>query len=334
MSWLEKRWYSSQPAPLFLRPFEALFKSIAAKKKRDDCQQKWQADLPVIVVGNITVGGTGKTPFITYLVALLKAAGLKPSIISRGYKSQAPYYPYPVDQATDPAECGDEPWMLYQRCQCPVVVDAVRANAAEYLQQNYECDLIISDDGLQHYKLGRDLEIVMIDGSRGLGNEHCLPAGPLRELPSRLDSIEFVVSNGPNVQLAAQYGAVTMKLVPTQFKQLGSGQCCAPDIFQADHLHAVAGIGHPQRFFDTLNSLLNIEMSCHPKPDHHVYTDTDFQFKQPGRVVMTEKDAVKAEKLALDDAWYLEVNAQLPAEFSQKLLARIEQLIQGKNPHG
>lgn len=332
MSWLETRWYSTESAPIYLRPFEVLFRRLAAGKKKRDLRVQWRASVPVIVVGNISVGGTGKTPLTVYLIEQLNALGYKPGIISRGYKSNAPHYPFDVSHATSPDESGDEPYMLERRCQCPVIIDADRRSAAEFLLAHYDCDLIISDDGLQHYRLGRDIEIAVVDSERGLGNQHCLPAGPLREEPARLLSVDYVVCNGGPCSTLPE-GIVTyeMRLAPQSLipcdKEQGAVYSC--HAFPYKKINAVAGIGNPQRFFNTLKQSVSAEIACYPKPDHHRFSEQDFDFAE-GVTVMTEKDAVKVSELGLRDAWYLNVSAQLPDNFMSALADQLKQITNDK----
>ena len=332
MSWLERRWYASEPAPCWLFPLETLFKLLAQRKKNKALELSWEAPVPVVVVGNISVGGTGKTPLVSYLVELLKLEGFSPGVISRGYRSSAPNYPFDVSQAEDVSQCGDEPYLIHQRSQCPVIIDADRVAAAQYLLEHYDCDVIISDDGLQHYRLGRDIEIAVIDGKRGLGNGHCLPAGPLRESPHRLASVDFIVSNGPLCREIADVdiSEYTMQLEPQAFVSIDRSTQVPLSAFDTKSVHAVAGIGNPQRFFDTLRGCSQSMITEHSFPDHHHYSESDLSFADNNPVVMTEKDAVKASAFTLSDAWYLDVSAQLPDNFSVQLLARLKTVLKNK----
>ena len=338
MKWLETRWYSDQAAPLYLRPLEWLYCALAHKKKQRDMSVRWEPPVPLIIVGNISAGGTGKTPLAVYLIEELRKQGYKPGVVSRGYKSQAPQYPFDVSLADSPVQSGDEPYMLYRRSGCPVIIDPDRCAATQFLLKNYDCDVVISDDGLQHYRLGRDIEIAVVDGERGLGNRHCLPAGPLREKAGRLSSVDYVVCNGSDcASLGEIDNTYVMKLQPTHFKSCGSAQSVSIDQFTASSINAVAGIGNPQRFFDAMNLIFNhkaqtAKIHCHPKPDHHNFTESDFLFSEPGITVMTEKDAVKVEGFELNDAWYLEVSAQLPNDFISAIIEQLEQIkkVKGK----
>ena len=198
MTWLEKRWYSTS-TPLLLLPFEWLFRLLVLLRRlafRLGLKPSYALPVPVIVVGNISVGGTGKTPLVVWLVSLLRKAGYHPGIVSRGYGGKAERWPQQVRPDSDPQTVGDEPVMLAQRCACPIVAAPDRVAAAKLLLKHTKCDLIITDDGLQHYRLKRDIEIVVVDGERRFGNGHCLPAGPLREPQSRLAEVDFVIANG------------------------------------------------------------------------------------------------------------------------------------------
>lgn len=342
MKWLEARWYSDQTAPLYLRPLEWLYCALARKKKQRDMAVKWEPPVPLIIVGNISAGGTGKTPLAVYLIENLRKQGYKPGVVSRGYKSEAPQYPFDVSLADSPAQSGDEPYMLYRRSGCPVIIDPDRCAATQFLLKNYDCDVVISDDGLQHYRLGRDIEIAVVDGERGLGNRHCLPVGPLREEAGRLSSVDYVVCNGSDCESLAEIdNTYVMKLQPTHFKSCSSAQSVSADQFTASSINAVAGIGNPQRFFDALNLIFNhktqtAKIHCHPKPDHYNFSESDFLFSEPGITMMTEKDAVKVEGFELNDAWYLEVSAQLPNGFISAIIAQLEQIkkVKGKKSNG
>lgn len=326
MRWLETRWYQKRPAPLFLRPLEWLYRTVSDGKRQGyvtGSKEVFRPRVPVIIVGNITVGGTGKTPVVLWLIEKLKAAGYKPGVVSRGYGAKAPRYPYAVTKDTLPAEGGDEPCMLVRRSGCPLVVDPDRPAAVQYLLEQFDCDLVISDDGLQHYALGRDIELVVIDGRRGVGNGHCLPAGPLREPVERLDDVDFVISNGEGEN---GFDAISMGLAPTAFVALDGSKRIAVDQWQEKRVHAVAGIGNPARFFDTLRLAAGIEPLEHPFADHHPYVLSDLQFSESLPLVMTEKDAVKVSHLKNLDGWYLEVSAELPVEFETALLNKLEQI--------
>lgn len=311
-AWLERIWYSRWG--WLFSPLAAVFCLLSCLRRV--WLQKTQAaplEKPVIVVGNITVGGSGKTPLLIALVEHLKEQGVQVGVISRGYGGRAAHYPLQLGPDTTAAESGDEPLMIYRRCHCPVVVSADRLQAARYLLANNPVDIIVSDDGLQHYRLPRDMEIMVVDGKRGLGNRLCLPAGPLRETASRLAEADLLVVNGESkTQYAA--GQFVMQLQPGSLQPL-SKQCteCQPEKNQL--VHAVAGIGDPQRFFATLKNL-DYQVQGHSFPDHYNYRAKDLIFSDSKPVLMTEKDAVKCLAMTeLDRHWFLPVSAVLPENF-------------------
>jgi len=323
MASIEQRWYSDAPVPWYLKCLEPVYRVLSAVDRRRKRAASWRAPVPVIVVGNITVGGTGKTPMVSWLVELLREAGYKPGIVSRGYKAKPPSFPWLVSTRDEPGVAGDEPLMLARRCQCPLVIDPDRSRAARLLLEKTDCDLIISDDGLQHLSLARDIELVILDGARGIGNGRCLPAGPLREPAERLRSVDFVISNGePRCTLPRT--DFIMTLAPQRFHTL-AGEQLALSHFEGQTVDAVAGIGNPQRFFDTL-SHLDISVNGHAFADHHTYERQELLFSPQKPLLTTEKDAVKWQSLDLPDAAWLEIRAVLPDPFAQALLAKLKEL--------
>ena len=265
---------------------------------------------PVIVVGNLSVGGTGKTPLVIYLVEQLRAQGLTPGVISRGYSGKAPSYPFAVTLEADVAHSGDEPALIVKRTNVAMVVGPDRKAAIEALLAENAVDVIISDDGLQHLALQRDIEICIVDESTVSNNEHLLPAGPYREPLSRLMSVDFIVRHGGDIGNAANQ--FTMSLLPGEPQRVKSqlvGAGKQGDFPSKGKIHAVAGIGNPQRFFDTCASL-NYSFVPHAFADHHHFTVNDISFNHD-TVLMTEKDAVKCVDMANEHHWYLPVNAQL-----------------------
>ncbi len=272
--------------------------------------------VPVVIVGNLTVGGTGKTPLLLYLIKALQDRGLRVGVISRGYGGRGPF-PLWVTAATSASACGDEPAMIARRTHVPLVVDPDRQQAARYLLQQTQVDILLSDDGLQHYRLPRQLEIVVIDGQRGFGNAELLPMGPLREPLARLESIPLAVINGPaSPELSALLGAFpelkcsTMRIQPGTIRRLDGSETAATSQFEARQVVALAGIGNPERFFNTLKSL-TISFKTAVFADHHRYVLADFLPYQQDTVIMTEKDAVKVPPDWLADAWYLAVDADI-----------------------
>lgn len=323
MSNIEKSWYNSRPW-WFLLPFSALFRVIVAARRwayRHGVKKSERLPVPVIIVGNITVGGTGKTPLVIWLIGRLVQAGYRPGIITRGYGGQAKSWPQAVTADIDPTWVGDEPVLLAQRCCCPIVAGPDRIQDARQLLAREGCDVIVSDDGLQHYRLQRDIEIAVIDGERRFGNGRCLPAGPLREPLTRLQDVDFVVANG-----SSQAGEHLMTLNQGRARALNrSDVTAALADFGRDKVHAVAGIGHPQRFFDQLRQA-GLQVIEHAFPDHYPYQAKDLQFNDDLPVLMTEKDAVKYYRYASDRHWYVPVEAQLPSEFEQQLLAKLQRV--------
>jgi tetraacyldisaccharide 4'-kinase len=280
--------------------------------------------VPVIVVGNLTAGGSGKTPLVLWIVELLKEHRWKPGIVSRGYlggaraAGGAAVHPVEANIASDPAEVGDEPILLARRSGCPVWVAPDRVAACRALRQKHpECDVIVTDDGLQHYALARDVEICVVDG-RGFGNGFLLPAGPLREPPSRLRSVDAVVAHG-----AAGVEGYAMQLQGEVLVRMNNAHDVRPaKSFAGQRMHAVAGIGNPKRFFLDL-ARFGIKPVPHPFPDHHPFRAADLEFGDAAPVVMTEKDAVKCRKFAAENHWVFPVRASLDPAFDRWLLERL-----------
>jgi tetraacyldisaccharide 4'-kinase len=277
-------------------------------------------------VGNISVGGTGKTPLLIALVKGLQQQGFNPGVISRGYGGNASHYPYLLNAASTAAEAGDEPVTIYRQTGCAVCVGADRIAAARVLEDE-NCDILLSDDGLQHYRLARDIEIAVVDGQRGLGNGWRLPVGPLRESKARLKTVDWVVVNSPSDNFAlpglADLFYVPMQICAHELVNLQSGEKISAAEFNSTSVHAVAGIGNPQRFQDTLTQL-------HAFPDHHTYSASDLQFANNVPVVMTEKDAVKCREFAQPHWFYLPIVANLPDSFWQALLQKLERICEQK----
>ncbi|SER63898.1 lipid-A-disaccharide kinase [Vreelandella subterranea] len=310
-----------------LQPLGKLYERLMQRRARQfhtGRRRAWRAPVPVIVVGNITLGGTGKSPLVAWLGNRLAAQGWSPGIVSRGYGGSAERYPLRVTPTTPVNESGDEPLMLAQQTGLPVMVDPQRARAAEALVRA-GCDLIISDDGLQHLPLARDIELVVIDGARGLGNGHCLPAGPLRESPDRLKGVDAVIVNGDNACELPVEG-VTMHLRPCGWRRLCDGQRfpLAPLPFKAP-VNGLAAIGNPQRFFATLISL-GVTGEWHPLADHQPLNQALLNRWRGRPLVMTAKDAVKCQAFAPPDSWVLDVEAVLPPDFEHWLTDKLSAL--------
>ena len=284
----------------------------------------------MIVVGNISVGGNGKTPFVIWLCSWLIQQGYKPGIVSRGYGGKSKQYPLLVDTDITGAEAGDEPVMIFKRLGIPIVVDPVRTQAAKYLAQQCDVDIIITDDGLQHYALHRDIEIVIVDGKRLFGNQKIMPMGPLRERLSRLKRVDFIISNGQsNLSLIDKNTVITQDVIML----LVANKCvrvdgCNGELDITLAVNACAGIGYPQRFFDSLKAQKFKLKNTLAFSDHHAFTESDFQqFGNSRPLLMTEKDAVKCVNFAKKNWWYQPISAQLPEQFEKKLLTKIKGLI-------
>lgn len=306
---MEQIWYGDSKLRWALWPFSLVFKCASlARRKRLKRRQK-QFAVPVIVVGNISVGGVGKTPLVAALVEALQQKGLKPGIVSRGYGAKKKSYPYQLHYDDVAIEVGDEPLLLARKTNCPVVISPNRCEAVDFLLANNACDVIISDDGLQHYAMSRQIEIIVVDGMRGLGNGLCLPAGPLRESKSRLDEADFVVMNGKD-----DTNAWRMDLRCVDLIHLASGQSVALDRLKTP-VAAVAAIGNPRRFFSTLDEL-GIVHQPYIFPDHHQFCPEDLKIDDRA-LVMTEKDAMKCQSFAANNWYYLKVEAVLTESFWQ-----------------
>ncbi len=322
-------WSSLNPLSLLLLPFTAVFALVSATRRllyRAGILRTRRFDIPIIVVGNITVGGTGKTPLVIWLAAFLRQKGWRPGIVSRGYGGKARNWPQQVRADSDPAVVGDEAVMLAARTGCPMCVGPDRPAAVEALLQHTEVDIVISDDGLQHYALGRDLEVAVIDGERRLGNGLLLPAGPLREPRSRLDSVDMVVVNGQNGEGEGEYA---MTLVQPTLRGLHDDRPAMLADFGDQEVHAVAGIGNPQRFFDLLQCS-GLRIKKHPFPDHHAFRAQDLAFSPDLPVLMTEKDAVKCRRLPCKQCWVVHVDAQPDAGFVHRLNTALKEMTDGQ----
>lgn len=309
---VEELWYRSHPLRWVLWPFSLIYRMIVALRRAwltRFCQH--QFTVPIIVVGNITVGGVGKTPLVIALAKQLQLKGLRVGIVSRGYGARIKQFPHRVLSDDSAAMVGDEPLLLARRTNCPVVIAPNRVQAVQYLLDNEQSQIILSDDGLQHYSMGRAIEIVVIDGVRQLGNGLCLPAGPLREKASRLAESDILVVNSGEWP-----GAYPMHLQAGELTHLVSGEKVGLENLTLP-VAAVAAIGHPERFFATLQSM-GINMIQYSFPDHHYFCADELNFNEK-TVVMTEKDAVKCQSFAADSWYFLPVEAQLGDSFWQML---------------
>ncbi|MBF8756052.1 tetraacyldisaccharide 4'-kinase [Pseudomonas guariconensis] len=320
-------WYDGHPALALLRPLEFLYRRVVTRKRarflRGD-SASYRAPVPVIVVGNITVGGTGKTPMILWLIEHCRLRGLRVGVVSRGYGATPPSLPWRVRAGQSAQHAGDEPLLIVQRTGVPLMIDPDRSRAVQALLASEPVDLILCDDGMQHYRLARDLELVLIDAARGLGNRRCLPAGPLREPVERLAEADAVLYNGAK---ADQDDGFAFGLRPSALVNLRSDERCPLDHFPAGQaLHAVAGIGNPQRFFNTLQGL-NWQPIPHPFADHAQFSVESLAFSPALPLVMTEKDAVKCRAFAADDWWYLAVDAVPSQAFASWFDGQLQRLL-------
>ena len=323
---IERIWSGRSALYLLLLPLSLLYGLISNLLRLSyvwGWRKAWRAPVPVVVVGNLTAGGNGKTPVTIWLVQELQQRGLRVGVVSRGYGGKAAQYPLVLDAETSTSEAGDEPVLIRQRTGAAVAVSPSRREAIEALLQRGALDIIVTDDGLQHYALARDIEIVVVDGERRFGNGWWLPAGPMRERSRRLKSVTAVINNGG----VPHPGELAMQLVPGKAVNLHSGAECHPA--ELNNVVAMAGIGHPPRFFNTLKQMNVVPVREVAFADHQNYNaETLQELVKPGQaLLMTEKDAVKVRAFASPDWWYLPVDAVLPE--AEPLLTRIVAL--GKN---
>jgi tetraacyldisaccharide 4'-kinase len=341
--WLEHQWAQRTLWQFVLRPISWLFRLLVTLR-RMAYRRGWisseKLPLPVIIVGNMTVGGSGKTPVVIALIEQLRAAGYVPGVISRGYGGTQ-RGPFEVGPLSDPTDVGDEPVLIASRTEAPLFIGRDRVAAAKALLETHpNCDVIVSDDGLQHYRLQRDIEIVVVDGESGFANGQLLPAGPLREPLSRLRIVNFIVINKTvDDRAATSVPLASMRGVPADVMDLGQplsmrllGQvfynakdpnqhALAADL-RRSAVHAVAGIGKPQRFFNHLRTL-GLNVIEHPFPDHHAFLRNDLEFGPGTVVLMTEKDAVKCRAFAQESWWVLAVSAEIDKRFITHILKKL-----------
>ena len=316
-AWAERVWYARHPSGVLLAPLGWVYCAAASLRKRapgTGWVRRMRLPVPVVVVGNLTVGGTGKTPLVVWLAGTLRADGLRPGVLARGYRGKAKDWPRIVSPDSDPAQVGDEPVLLARRTGCPVVAGPDRVAAARRLLETGSCDLVLCDDGLQDLSLAHDVEIVVLDGARRLGNGRCLPAGPLRESARRLAEVDLVVCRGEarTGELGMAYQAGVPRNVDDEAQERGFAE------FRGRAVHAVAGVGNPEGFFGLLRGE-GLSVVEHRFPDHHAFGPGDLDFGDGLPVIMTEKDAVKCRGLAPGRAWYVPVEAVLEEAFSGRL---------------
>jgi tetraacyldisaccharide 4'-kinase len=325
---LDDIWYGKHPMRILLAPLGRLYQACAWARRAayaSGLLTVYRAPVPIIVVGNISTGGTGKTPLVIWLAAKLKSFGFRPGIVARGYRGVAKNWPQQVRADGDPIAVGDEAVLLARRTGLPVAVGPNRGAAIKALRKHSGVNIVISDDGLQDYALARDIEIAVVDGVRRFGNGACLPAGPLREPTSRLDQVDLIVTNG----LAAR-GEFAMRYVADSVCYLGDPRRAIRfEAFEPRTVHAVAGIGNPERFFALLkrNGFL---ITPHPFRDHHRFAAEDLAFGDDRPVLMTEKDAVKCEHLQDGRLWYVPVDAQLAEVFERRFKTLLKRVFHGQ----
>lgn len=327
---LSRMWYGNAPLAVLLQPLAWLYGAVVLLRRRAygaGVLRQHRVGCPVVVVGNLVVGGTGKTPLVAWLALELKSRGYRVGIISRGYGRDGRAARLVTPDASW-QEVGDEPLILARRTGCMTAVGADRVAAGRLLAA-HGVNVIVSDDGLQHLRLARDCRVVVVDAERGFGNGRLLPAGPLREPVAQLAAADAVVVNGLNpsatlLDLCKGFGApvAQMQLVPSTALAISAGQERALASFTATPVHGVAGIGNPTRFFRELRRF-GLEVIEHPFADHHPMVASDLDFGDDLPVLMTEKDAVKCRGFANDRLWYVPVTAQLSDAHMSELLAPV-----------
>lgn len=329
-AWLQRIWYERGALYIVLLPLSGIYWLLITVRRslyRSGVFRTYRAPIPVIVVGNITVGGTGKTPVTIWLSRYLREKGFDVGIVSRGYGGSRSSASFRVDAASDPAVVGDEPVLLATRSGCPVVVNADRADAVKTLVGD-GINVVIADDGLQHYRLERDYEICVIDGARGLGNGLLLPAGPMRETAGRLNAVDQVLVNGASGtgsedRIPGSQNAIRFDLVAERLSRLDGSATRPIKEFDGRTVHAVAAIGNPDRFFGMLRSH-GMEVIEHPYPDHAVLEKSDLEFGDDHDVLMTEKDAVKVCSRLDERYWTVPVDLLVDAAVSDPWLENVE----------
>lgn len=324
---LDRFWQSLNPLAVLLLPLALLFAVVAATRRvayRARLLPRRRFDVPIIVIGNITVGGTGKTPLVIWMARHLRSQGWRPGIVSRGYGGRASHWPQQVRADSDVGTVGDEAVMLAEATGCPMCVGPDRPAAVQALLEHSNADIVISDDGLQHYALARDLEIVVIDGKRRLGNGLPLPAGPLREPRSRLNRVDMVVVNGD----ASGDAEFSMSMRQVAVTGLRNEAVARLQSFAGRQVHAIAGIGNPIRFFDMLRSH-GLDVIEHHFGDHHQFRAADLVLEPALPILMTSKDAVKCRRLPCENCWVVGVEAQPDARFVDRLNLALKDFVNG-----
>ncbi len=305
-----KFWYRKSFLGYLLSPLGYLYGFLMAIRSflyKRGIKKSHSMPRPVIIVGNISVGGVGKTPLLIALYQLLKQEGYTPGVVSRGFGAKSKTFPQIVNADSSAEFMGDEPVLIARKTGAPVVIDPIRSRACHYLLDHFSCDVILSDDGLQHLALKRDIEIAVVDPNSPLGNGFCLPAGPLRELPRRLRTVDVVTSSDK---------------IPSAFVNIKTGKMVDLTAFSQKNINAVAGIGQPQQFFEVLRKF-GCHILPHVFPDHYAFCSGDLELDNHFPMIMTEKDAIKCETFATDNMWYLDIHCKLSESVKKVVLAKL-----------
>lgn len=327
-NFVDDLWYGRHPARFALLPISWAYRGVMALRRaayRSRLLNVYRPPVPVIVVGNLTVGGTGKTPLVIWIARKLVDCGFKPGIVARGYRGRATRWPQQVRADSDPVVVGDEALLLARHTGLPVAVGPSRGEDVVALLRHADVDVVVCDDGLQHHALARDIEIAVLDGVRRYGNGACLPAGPLREPAARIDEVDLVVTNG----LAAR-GEFAMRYLATRVHRVGhAADSHSFEGFPERNVHAVAAIGNPDNFFALLKRV-GFRITQHVFPDHHAFSPADLDFGDGQPVIMTEKDAVKCEHFGDPRLWYVPIEVELPEVFERRFLTLLEEVCDGQ----
>jgi tetraacyldisaccharide 4'-kinase len=329
---IEKLWYGKNRLFWLLIPFSLLYGLIALIRRflyRLGILKPWRSPVPIIIIGNLSVGGNGKTPLVVGLIESLKQKGLQVGVVSRGYGGKSDCYPLILNKTTTTEQAGDEPVLIYQRTNVPIAVSPHRSDAVQALLKRYQLDVILTDDGLQHYALSRDIEVVVVDGKRLFGNGWWMPAGPMRERESRLKSVDLIIINGDSVNnLAQKYPnkVYTMQLTPRYAVNLLTQE--KKPLSSLQNICAIAGISHPNRFFDMLIKMQMNVIKTIPFADHQQFTLLLLNdiANCDQTLLMTEKDAVKCRQFAQANWWYLPVDAVIPVQVIEQICSLLDKI--------
>lgn len=326
---LDSLWYGGNRLGRVFWPAAFVYRKLVAFRRllyRRGWLESIDVGIPVVVVGNLTVGGTGKTPLVVWLALALRERGFRVGIVCRGYRGEAADWPQVVEAASDVAAVGDEAKLLALRTACPTVAGPDRVEAAQSLMRRLALDVILSDDGLQHYRLRRAFEIAVIDGTRGLGNGLCLPAGPLREPETRLKQVDAVVVNEGDFRMS---GAMHASVHALYAREIATGDERPLDDFRGRSVHAVAAIGNPSRFFDLL-ARHGLDVDPRPLADHAALVADDLDFDDEAPVMLTEKDAVKCERFNVGNVWSVVTELEFSPGDGERLIGMLVQALERK----